>query len=154
MKHLGAMILVAFGLSACGDSGLNPFGWFSGQSEPGVEMLNDVDIAAAVRETRPRVPTVTALRVDRTPGGAIVRATGLPQQQGWHSADLIARNDGIPTDGVLTFDFRARPPEAPTRASTTQSRELVVAVPLSNTRLQGVRSIRVVSANNILTTRR
>ena len=147
------MAAILMGVSACGDSGLNPFGWFGGQSEAGVETLSEAETVVRT-DSRPLVPTVTSVRVERTPGGAIVRATGLPPVQGWHAAALVARNDGRPTDGVLTFDFRAAPPDAATRRSTVQSRELVVAFPLSNIALQNTRSIRVVGASNIVTTRR
>ena len=153
MKHWVGIALVTFGLSGCGGVSLNPFSWFGGQSEASVETLNDVTFVE-FEDPRERITRVTSLRVNRTPGGAIVQATGLPPQQGWHSAALVPVNDGEPTDGVLTFDFRAFPPTAPTRASTVQSREIVVGYTLSNTQLLGVRTIRVVAATNIATTRR
>ncbi|MEM9971767.1 MAG: hypothetical protein AAF762_11815 [Pseudomonadota bacterium] len=143
--------MCALVLSGCGDSGLNPFGWFGGQQEEPTETVSDAQIVT-IEDPRPLIASVTAVRVERTPGGAIVRATGLPPEQGWHSAGLVRR--GSVSNGVLTFDFRAIPPETPTRTSTVQSRELVVAFTLSNTTLQSVRQIRVVGATNALTTRR
>ena len=144
-------VLSALALTGCGDSGLNPFGWFGGQSEEDGETLSDFTITE-VRDPRPRIATVTALTIDRTPGGAIIRATGLSPEQGWHSADLVPVEDGAPA--VLTFDFRAVQPEGPTRVSTVQSREIVVGYPISDIALQDVRTIRVVAASNIVAVRR
>ncbi len=152
MKNWVVMFAVCFALAGCGDSGLNPFGWLGGQSET-EETLNDFEIVT-IEDPRPLVPQVTSLRIDRTPGGAIIRASGLPQQQGWHSASLVVRDDGVATNGVLTYDFRAIPPTTATRGSTAQSREITVARTISNIALQNIRTIRVVGASNALTARR
>ncbi len=152
MKHWVGMIAAGLLLSGCGDSGINPFGWLGGQSEE-PETLSDATIIT-IEDPRPLMPQITSLRIERTPGGAIIRATGLPPQQGWHSASLVARHAGEPVGGVITYEFRAIPPSDATRGSTVQSREIVVARTLSNIALQDVRSIRVVGANNALTARR
>ncbi len=139
-------------LTGCGDSGLNPFNWF--RSDPQAETVADADVRV-VTDTRPLVDQITTLVVERTPGGAIIRATALPPAQGWYDASLVSLNpDDKAENGVLAFDFRAYPPEAPTRVSTAQSRELTAAVFVSDIVLAGVRQIRVNGARNTRTARR
>ena len=153
---LGATAMV---LSACGGSAgsagsggsFNPFNWF--RSDTGEETVEDVRIQQPVDE-RPLVANVAALIIEPVPGGAIIRATGLPPEQGWHTAELVNETGDAPVDGVLTFAFRAVPPDAPTRVSTQQSRELIVALKLSAFELAGVRQIRVVGARNSRVARR
>ena len=146
-----AMALV---LSGCGvgQSRLNPFNWF--RSGPEVETLAAVPLKET-RETRPLVAQITQLVIERTPGGAIIRATGLPPEQGWYDAELVnVDRDGKPIDGVLYFGFHARPPLEPTRVSTVQSRELTVATFVSNITLESVREIRVTGSVNSRSARR
>lgn len=141
-------------LSGCGfgQSRLNPFNWF--RSDPAEETMEPVYLRER-RDSRPLVAQVTELSVERTPGGAIIRATGLPPRQGWYDADLVNEDrDGRPINGELIYSFRARPPIGPTRVSTAQSRELTVAVFVSNTVLASTRSIRVTGALNSRAARR
>ncbi|QMU58191.1 MAG: hypothetical protein GKR98_08280 [Boseongicola sp.] len=147
LRHIGVLLLATLFLSNCGgDSGLNPFSWF--QSSPDVETVENVDIDNN-QDPRPLVNTVANVSVDEVPGGIIVRATGLPDVQGWYATELVAANDGLPLDGVLTFTFRGVPPEFSTRVSTQQSRELVVAKYLSDIALLGVREIRIMGVSEV-----
>lgn len=145
-----ALLIGALTLSACGrvaESRLNPFNWF-GRSEA-APAATPVPAADAVPEDgRLTVAEVTGLEVTRTPGGALVVARGLPPTQGWWDAELMALNDGVPVDGVLTYAFRvAQPPES-RRVSTPQSRELTAGVFLSDQSLDGVRRIVVQGTAN------
>lgn len=144
------MVALVLALSGCGlrESRLNPFNWFGGGSRE--ETVADVDFVTR-SDRRPLIDTVTELTVERLPGGILVRATGLPPQQGWHSAELVAENAGTPVEGVLTFAFRAAPPTSPTRVSTPQSREIVVATFVPDVTLANVRRIRVAGARNVRT---
>ncbi len=143
-------MVLAASLSGCSrvaESRLNPFNWF-GQSEP------EPAAVVVVRERRPLVAQITELAVERTPGGAIVRATGLPPTQGWFAAELIRETpDDAPAD-MLVYSFRAVPPRDAERVSTVQSRELTVAVYLTDLDLGGVRVIRVTGAQNARSVRR
>ncbi|MBM9593040.1 hypothetical protein JM664_00755 [Rhodobacteraceae bacterium MCCB 386] len=146
------MALAGFGaVAGCariGRSRLNPVNWF-GRAERVETVAAPVQ---GVSDPRPLVPQVTNLTVERNPGGAIVRATGLPPVQGWHGAALVpVPNAG---QGVLAYQFRALPPAGPTRVSTERSRELVVAVFLTDQALAGVREIQVSGATNALAARR
>ena len=143
---LGGLALLA----GCGRvARLNPFAWF-GRGEP-------VGTAPALvvheaEDPRVVVDQVVALHVDRTPGGAVVRATGLPSRQGWHSAGLVQVASGEP--GVLLYQLRALSPVAPTPSSLPRSRELVVATYLSEQELAGIRQIQVSGSRNALVARR
>ena len=148
-----ATILVV-GLTGCSrinESRFNPLNWFgSGQDETLAPLDDD-----AANERRPLVPEITSLVIEKTPGGAIVRVTGLPGEQGWFAPELVSLNrDGDPIDGVLTYSFRAVPPQTPTRVSTRQSRELSAAVFVPEIVLQRVRVIQVTGALNSRAARR
>ena len=120
-----ALMIAVSGCARIGTSPLNPLNWF-GQAEDAAPQTAAV-VTEEVSDARPLVEQVTALRIERTPTGAIVYATGLPPNQGWHSAALVAVSDG-PVDGVLAFRFQAFGPFEQTPVSTTQSRELRAAV--------------------------
>lgn len=144
---------VTFLLAGCGfgESRLNPFNWF--RSSPEEETLAPFQIVV-VEDRRPLVAEVTSLEIDRTPGGAILRATGLPPTQGWFDAGLVDETGGEPIDGVLSYSFRASPPPDQQRVSTERSRELVVARFISDITLAQVRVIQVTGAQNSRIARR
>lgn len=151
-KPLLAMLVVVLTISACGrirDSRLNPFNWF-GRSEP-VAVVQTVDPTVA-EDGRQLVAEVTDLVLDRTAGGVIVRAVGLPPTQGFWEAELVARP--IDENGVLVYDFRVFPPPGGGDVSTRQSREIVVAAFLSNIRLDSITQISVQGQGNARAVRR
>lgn len=154
LRPIAVFLTSAVVLSGCAtvsESRLNPFNWFGGSESseaptaaPAVEFDTD---------PRPLVEQVTALTIEQTPSGAIIRATGLPPTQGWHTAELVAINDG-PVDGVLQYRFRAVAPLDPTPVSTVQSRELRVADAISQVELAATRVVQVIGARNIQSVRR
>ncbi len=156
-KPLIAALVAVLVVGACGKSRLNPLNWF-GPSErvavnkPAVDPQTGVPLAKP--DARPLVAQVTALAVERTAGGAILRATGLPPRQGYWDAALLPETDGQPVKGVLSFRFVILPPTSPSGVSTPQSREVVVARRLSDAQLQGVRAITVIGEQDTRTVRR
>ena len=104
-----ACLLVLGLVSGCDtvrDSQFNPINWFSSDEET----LTPVEVE---NERRPLVAEITSLEVERTPGGAIIRATALPTSQGWFAPELVSADPfGDPVDGVLSFAFRAVPPQS------------------------------------------
>ncbi|MCB2135499.1 MAG: hypothetical protein KDE08_06070 [Rhodobacteraceae bacterium] len=148
------LLVVALTVSSCGrirESRFNPFNWF-GRSEAG-QAAQTVQ-PGVTDDGRILVAEITALEVARQPGGAIVRASGLPPTQGWWNTELVAENDGDPVDGVLTFRFVIAQPLGQTRVSTPQSRELTAATYLSDIKLAEVRQIVVQGAANSRSVRR
>ncbi len=150
-KFFTAFLIVAMiaGCARVSESRLNPFNWFGRADREAVVVVVD-----PYADTRPLVGQVVAMNVERIPGGAIVRATGLPPRQGFYDGELVPLNDEEPEDGILTFEFRAAAPEFQTRVSTQQSREVVVGRFVSDQTLDGVRAIRVVGLANALVSRR
>ena len=145
---LGAMSALA-GCSTIGRSRFNPLNWFGSDDDESLAPIETED------ERRPLVREITSLVIERTPGGAIVRATALPPSQGWFAPELVGlQDDNRPVEGVLSYGFRAVPPETPTRTSTRQSRELSAALFLPNTVLDRVRVIQVTGAQNSRLARR
>ncbi|MFN4160052.1 MAG: hypothetical protein ACK4GO_16855 [Gemmobacter sp.] len=150
-KPLLAMLVMVLSLTACGrlaESRLNPFNWF-GRSQPATVQAAD---ARVTRDRRQLVAEVTDLTLDRTQGGVIIRAVGLPPTQGYWKAELVARP--IDENGVLVYDFRIFPPPRTTPVSTRQSREVVVATFLTNQKIDGIRQITVQGERSARTTRR
>ncbi len=144
-------------VSACGSfsSRINPFNWGRHASAPQEDTLTPKGGYPAMEPTGPLVPKVTALKVERTPTGAIVRATGLPPYQGYWDGSLAATNDGEPDqNGVMTYRFILKPPPAPTNASTAASREVSVGAYLSASKLRRIRQIVVEAQSNRMTARR
>ena len=141
-----ALLIAALSLGGCGkirDSRINPFNWF-GRSQAS----QAVAVAAAPVDGRLLVDQVIDMEVARQPGGAIVRATGLPPTQGWWDAALVAENGGQPVDGVLSYRFVVFQPVGQARVSTARSRELTAAVYVSDIKLEDVRKIVVLGAQN------
>ncbi len=149
-------LLVVATVAGCGriaDSRINPFNWF-GRGER-VAMV-DADGLPVVVDARSLMSEVVALSIERAPGGAIVRATGLPPTQGYWDGGLVPldRDERPDERGVLSYEFRVFAPVAPQRVSTRQSREVVVGRFVSNQTLEGVREIRVIASGNARAARR
>ncbi|MDJ0628839.1 MAG: hypothetical protein QNJ44_11315 [Rhodobacter sp.] len=149
-RLIWALVLVATvaGCSRVAESRFNPFNWF-GRSEQATAVTTNPNA-----DPRPLIGQVIALRVEQVPGGAIVRATGLPNRQGYFDGALVPLNRELPQDGVLSYQFRISAPFQPTRVGTPQSREVLVGRFVSEQTLQGVRQIRVSGAANALAVRR
>ncbi|UWR23864.1 hypothetical protein [Sulfitobacter sp. S190] len=170
---LSALLVATMTLGACGvvrDSNINPFNWFGrAQSEPVVE--------SDAKPVNPLIPQstgffsrradtgvvyagtpfdqVTGLRIERVPGGAIVRATGLAARQGIYDVQLTpATEDETPVDGVLTYRLEGLRPEDPTRVGAQATREVTAARKLTDQDLRGVRTIRVEGLRNAQVVRR
>lgn len=137
-------------LAGCGgmrESKLNPFNWFK-KSEPRETIILPGERA----DPRPLVESVLSMSVQPMPGGAIVRATGLTPTQGWWKAELVP----LPLDenGVLVYEFRLLPPIERTDVSTPRSREVEVAIYISDFKLDAVREIVVQGSGNARSARR
>lgn len=99
------------------------------------------------------VDEVTDLSVERTPTGAIVRVTGLPNREGAFDVRLLRVNRDGPVDGVLEYTLNAVQP-VQTPVGTARTREVEAGVFVSNDLLQEVREIRVIAERNVRSTRR
>lgn len=170
-KSLSLLLAATLVLSACGtirDSRVNPFNWF-GQSR---------SVAVEPKEqTNPLIPTrsglfataraeeeiyqgrpfdqVLDLTIERVPGGAIIRATGLAQRQGIYDVRLTPANEEEEAvDGVLTYRLEGILPDTRTRVGTQPTREVIAARQVTDQTLRGVRVIRVEGQRNAREARR
>ncbi len=159
------LTMSAFVLASCGavrESRLNPFNWF-GRAEP-----VEVDATAASNPLIPErsifasrrgskvyagvpVAQVTALRVDRLPGGAVITATGITDRLGAHDTRLVLESS---ENGVNTYALRTLYDPFNRSVGTTRARTVTAGVRVSDQDLAGIARIRVLSASNALESRR
>lgn len=99
------------------------------------------------------VDEVTSLDVERTPSGAIVKVTGLPNREGAFDVRLLRVNRDGPVDGVLEYTLNAVQPTR-TPVGLPRTREIKAGAFVSNTLLEDVSEIRIRAERNIMTTRR
>jgi len=147
-----ALTLLGF-LAACAgyrQSSLNPGNWFGRDREERIDTAQAVTPA----DPRPLVAEVVALKVDRSPGGAIITVTGLPATQGYWGGELVALNGERPDKGTLGYEFRIRAPTDFQPVVNRRSREVVIARFVSDQTLQGVRRITVMGRDNRRSVRR
>ena len=171
---LSVLLVASLALGACGivrDSALNPTNWFGrSTSEPIVESTD-------AKPVNPLIPTksgiftrpgkdelgyagkpfdeVIDLKIERIPGGAIIRATGRADRQGIYAVQLTPIiEDETPINGVLTYRLEGITPEKPTAVGTAPTREVTAARQLTNQALRGVSSIRVEGLRNARVARR
>ncbi|MFS4583099.1 hypothetical protein [Phaeobacter sp. C3_T13_0] len=174
MQRSFALLLIgAVALSGCGfrDSRVNPLNWFGGSGEVEVKETSGEPVNPLIPVknrvsvfTRPDavdssvlVQSVSEMRVERTPTGAIVYASGIAARQGAYGVELRldeADIDARTRDATLDFTFRAIYPEYRTAVGTERTRTLRAAVSLTQQQLSSVRSIRVVAAQNARESRR
>ena len=149
-KILLASVLATVLLTGCA-SKFNPMNWFGGSRE---ETLKTVDIPTKAEDLRDMIDQVIKLNIEKTGGGAIIHAVGLPPTQGFWDGELVAENDELPVKGVLTYSFRIHEPFGFEKVSTSTSREVVVGYFVSNHKLNGVKTIRVIGTRNARSARR
>lgn len=152
-----AILLTLSGCARISESRFNPINWFGNSREAPVTVDGEIrplvpeGRQTVVVDARPLVTSITALGVDRTPTGAIVRATGAVPTQGYYNAQLV--NAGV-SNGVLTLEFRAQAPSGFESEGTQQSRQITAAYDISASDLAGIRTVRVQAATNARTSGR
>lgn len=142
-----ALSLVLAGCSGVRQSRMNPLNWFGSSTEE--SQLGPVTLET---DNRALVAAVTALSIERTSSGALVRAEAQMPGQGWWDAQLIAENQGRPVDGVLTYRFVAAAPRQPALGGRAQT--LLVATPVSEFMLAEISTVVVRGATNSRSARR
>ncbi|MGD1884186.1 MAG: hypothetical protein ACFB11_17980 [Paracoccaceae bacterium] len=173
---IATLLISATVLSACAtvrDSRINPANWF-GSSRPAPAPVIDQSTDAAnplipqrrrgflsarrereaIYQGQP-VQAIRDLAIDRVPGGAIIRATGVAARDGVHSVQLTPENeDLVPIDGVLLFRLEGITPEVTGLSPNPRTRTVVAAYTLTDQELAGVDTIRVEAATNARSSRR
>ena len=162
-KSISMLVISSVLLAGCGQSRLNPLNWF-GRAER-VETVAAEDANPLIPRRRGMfareeagyagalVAVARDMKLERTPGGAILRVTGLAAAQGSWDVRLEETNEGEPVEGVLTYELRAiATPNAAVGGERT--RLLTVATYVSDQQLATARSVQVVAAQNSLISRR
>ncbi|RRH75168.1 hypothetical protein [Falsigemmobacter faecalis] len=147
-----AAVMVVAGCATVRDSRVNPFNWFGSARATAGAPASEGAALTSRPDGRVLVAQVSALHLERSSGGAILRAVGLPATQGWYQAGLTLSPES--TDETLVYDFVLTAPVAVNRAGSAPSREIQVATFFSDMALERIRSVTVRGATNGLTTRR
>jgi hypothetical protein len=101
------------------------------------------------------IETVSAVVVERVPGGAIIRAEGVAGVQGVYDVRLTPANqDETAEEGVLTYRLEGIRPQGAPAVGPPNTREVLAARQVTNRALEGVRSIRVEGLQNAQVVRR
>ncbi|MFZ7090599.1 hypothetical protein [Primorskyibacter sp. 2E233] len=165
-KSLSVLVLSAVVLTSCGgirDSRLNPMNWFGRSTSQPVAAEADVNPLiprrriSIFRDNQPQayqgtlIGEVTELLIERRPGGAVIRATGVSDRQGPFELRLIKLEEESDAD-TLSYEFRALQINAP--QGSERSRTYTVAIWMTEQQLAGIREIRVKARRNIRTSRR
>ena len=169
---VSALLISTLVLTGCGsvrDSSLNPFNWFGGSSSeaPAPQVENDnplipenTGLFARSREraaiyTGEPIDTISNLVIERVPGGAIIRATGIASVQGVYDVRLTpALDDEQSEDGVLSYRLEGIRPDEISQTGRPATREVTAARKVTDQTLSGVRSIRVEGVTNAQVSRR
>ncbi|MCO4826398.1 MAG: hypothetical protein KC451_16250, partial [Amylibacter sp.] len=144
-KPIAALFIAAFLLSNC-STRANPVNWFGNSRNAPAEAQDAATvnplIPKSTRRSRRNEPvpyqgapidSVTALKLERVPGGLIVRADGVARMQGGYEAALTLENEEVlPVDGVLTFRMEIRLPATQRPIGDARTREITVARRLTN----------------------
>lgn len=169
-KTLALFLAGTLILAGCGgwrDSRVNPGNWFGKSNSVAVATDSDAtDVNPLLPERQGKsilareepedlsvlVAEISALKVEPTPTGAIIYATGVAERQGAHEVQLRPALDS--PAGTLEFTFNVVYPEGATAKGSVHSRSVHAAVTLSDQDLAGIRTIRVNGANNARDSRR
>ena len=175
MRLLTTSLLIStLTLSACGfgDSRANPFNWFGNSRSQPVEIDQNVDTNPLIPEeeggglfssvsdeaelyTGSAIDQVTELVIERVPGGAVVRATGVSAHDRPYGVRLTPTSDvAAPVDGIMTYTLQAERPEDAGTTTSTRVRTVTAAVRLTDKQLARISTIRVDAARNSQTTSR
>ena len=163
-KTIPLLLIAALVLTSGGrvrDSRINPLNWFGraearevtpSETNPLIPRRSAISLRPDRPDERTPVAQITEMTVDRLPGGAIVRVTGVPSRQGAYNVGLKAVDGPEGPDDVLRYVLVADQPVRP--VGTAASRQVVAAVRVSDQDLATIKRIEVLSASNILTSRR
>ena len=162
-KSISMLVISSVLLAGCGQSRLNPLNWF-GRAER-VETVITEDVNPLIPRRRGMfareeagyagqlVAVVREMKLERIPGGAILRVTGVAATQGSWDVRLQETNEGEPLEGVLSYELRAVPANT-TAVGGERTRLLTVATFVSDQDLAKARSVQVIGAENSLISRR
>ncbi|WP_372802550.1 hypothetical protein [Paracoccus seriniphilus] len=162
MRKLTVPLLCsALFLTACGDSGWNPLGWFS--SEPPRSTLEPETGYEQSNELRPVIGQISSARWEPLNEGRLLVVTATTPTKGYASVELVtarpqpAERITPDSDGVLRLRLVGWPPAPDAPAGQIARRPndpITAALALSSTQLAPISSVEITSATNTVTLRR
>ncbi len=172
MRRLVTLVTISSltlaGCSGFRDSRANPANWF-GQSRTAPvavpagsaanplipEQRDSIFQRRSDEDTYQGTPihAVETVVIERSSGGAIVKATGLSLRQGAFDVRLLPENKGEPVGGVLTYTMRAVQ-RADTPQGPEQTRRVSAGAFISSQALEETSEIRVLGQTNSAASRR
>ena len=166
---LTVFLVSALALSGCGTK-LNPMNWFGPSKSRPVQKQTQAEKNPLIPEggdtifsgRRKKkdvylgtpVAEVTALEIDRTADGAIIRAQGRAVRAGAYDVRLVADDPAQAPDGVLSFTLSARAPDGATVYGGGTGVAVQAAQFVETADLRNVREVRVHAVTNERVTRR
>lgn len=157
MRALPLVLALTLALPGCArlaNSPINPLTWFgaslpAAHAQAQVAPTSLVPDGASLQAVDLRVPVeqIVALRLDPTPDGVLVTATGIAALPGAFNAGLVQVSR---TSGTLTLEMRAELPAA----ATAGAQQITSSIMLTNQQISGVSSFRVNGRTSGLTARR
>lgn len=149
-----AVLVLISGCARVAESRFNPFNWF-GSSEAADTLIPPGAEWGEETETAVDIPDVTAMSVDRMPGGAIVTAEGVTLTQGFWDAELVEVTDLVDVGrDTVVLDFKVERPYRRHPAGAQPTRTVSAGLFLSDAKLRGVTRIVVRGANTQRVARR
>lgn len=171
-RSIATLLVVTLLLGAC-STRINPFNWFGGsRNEPRPErQVNDNPLIPEERERRgffnlraareraniyrgEPVDVISNLVIERVPGGAVIRATGLSRYQNVYDVQLTPLDEDQGEDGVLAYRLEAVIPERPIAGGPERLRRISAAQAVTDQDLENIRAIRVAGIENARVSRR
>ncbi len=150
-----AVMICAVAMTGCsgGLGALNPMNMF--KSSEDVEMLTPLEARNRRRDPRPLMEQITTLDIEPSPGGALIRVSGIAPTTGYYGVDLLEVNEGVPVGGILTYHFvAAPPPEGRPVTPGGQTLQVVAAKFVSEQVLAQTTEILVIAERNARTAKR
>ncbi len=131
--------------SSTGSSGGSSGGSFGKRKVKEVVLEQRIDAP----DDRILIPQVTEVKIIKYRGGAIIRARGTVDNQGYSEVDLVAQNNGVPDEkGIVTYDFKGLAPLVPVATPTPRSKEVYAGNSISSILYPSMKKIRVIAAQN------
>ncbi|MTH63454.1 hypothetical protein [Paracoccus shanxieyensis] len=165
-RTLGYLCVAGLVLTGCGrfgsDSGLNPLGWFGGNSQPQT-LEPEGGYVTVTQDLRQPLAQITGARWEPLYEGRMLVVTGLGNSKGWWDVALVTEM-AMPSgrirpdqNGVLRLRLVGNPPAPQSAAARSAvnpaSDTITTALTLSHEAMAGLTQVVITGAGNSVTLR-
>lgn len=143
--------LTVTGCARVSESRFNPLNWFGSSQATALAPASErrplvpATRSTQVVDTRGAISQINSLVIEKSPDGALIRATGTASTQGQFNAQLVPVSN---ERGTLTLAFKIEAAAGFNGVNSAFSRQVTVARFMSFAELANVRTIRVQGATN------